>query len=105
MKHILIALGLAVVVLPLAAAAQQDTPSTGLMQAMEKTQKSMPKPTGDVDRDFAAMMIVHHKGAIEMANVLLERGKDAQLKKMAKKMIGDQTKEIKQLESHLAKQK
>lgn len=72
---------------------------------MDKMQKSMPKPTGDIDQDLAAMMIVHHKGSIEMANVLLERGKDGQLKKMAKKMIGDQTKEIKQLESRLAKQK
>jgi uncharacterized protein (DUF305 family) len=25
------------------------------------------KPTGDVDADFAAMMIAHHAGAIEMA--------------------------------------
>jgi uncharacterized protein (DUF305 family) len=42
---------------------------------------SMPMPTGDVDRDLAAMMIVHHKGAIEMANVLLERGKDGPAEK------------------------
>lgn len=105
MKNVLMALCVAVVILPLAATAQQENPSAALVQAMEKGQKSMPKPTGDVDKDFAAMMIVHHRTAIEMGNVLLRNGKDAELKKMAKKMIGDQTKEIKQLENRLSKLK
>ncbi len=40
--------------------------------AMEKMMSDTDiKPTGDVDRDFAAMMIAHHQGAIEMAKALL----------------------------------
>jgi uncharacterized protein (DUF305 family) len=29
------------------------------------------QPTGDVDRDFVAMMAPHHQGAIEMAQAVL----------------------------------
>jgi len=32
------------------------------------------RPTGDVDRDFVAMMIPHHQGAIDMAKALLRHG-------------------------------
>jgi uncharacterized protein (DUF305 family) len=36
--------------------------------AMDKMMAGMAvKPTGDVDVDFAAMMIPHHQGAIDMA--------------------------------------
>ena len=32
------------------------------------------KPTGDVDRDFVAMMVPHHQGAIDMAQAVLRYG-------------------------------
>ena len=34
------------------------------------------KPTGDIDRDFAAMMLPHHQGAIDMAVIELRYGKN-----------------------------
>src|SRR5262249_18582382 len=37
------------------------------------------KPTGDVDRDFALMMLPHHQGAIDMAISELRYGKNEQL--------------------------
>jgi hypothetical protein len=42
-----------------------------MMQAMERMDAGMmaAKPTGNPDRDFAAMMIPHHQGAIDMAKV------------------------------------
>jgi uncharacterized protein (DUF305 family) len=58
-------------------------------------QDMMVKPTGDVDRDFAAMMIPHHQGAIDMARIYLRYGHNAELKRLAKKIIVDQQREIK----------
>jgi uncharacterized protein (DUF305 family) len=52
------------------------------------------KSTGDPDRDFAMMMVPHHQGAIDMAQVELKYGKDPALKKMAQEIIDAQQKEI-----------
>ena len=45
-----------------------------MMQAMDRMDAGMmaAKPTGDVDRDFAAMMIPHHQGAVDMAKLQLQ---------------------------------
>jgi uncharacterized protein (DUF305 family) len=52
------------------------------------------KSTGDPDKDFAMMMVPHHQGAIDMAEVELKYGKDPALKKMAQEIIDAQKKEI-----------
>jgi hypothetical protein len=52
------------------------------------------KPTGDIDRDFAAMMAPHHQGAIEMATSELRYGKNEQLRRIAQEIIVDQLQEI-----------
>ena len=52
------------------------------------------KSTGDVDKDFAMMMKMHHEGALDMAKIELASGKSPELKKMAKGIIASQTKEI-----------
>lgn len=62
------------------------------MQEMQSIEMS-----GDVDKDFAAMMIHHHEQAIAMAKVVQARGKNAELKAMARKMSEQQTKEIAEL--------
>jgi uncharacterized protein (DUF305 family) len=62
------------------------------------------KMKGDVDHDFAEMMIIHHQAAIEMAQQEVNSGHDATLQKMAKKMIEDQTKEIKEMQQWLKEQ-
>ena len=61
------------------------------------------KMTGNADVDFAMMMRVHHQGAIDMAEVELREGKDAQLRKLATNIIAAQKKEIAQLDKFLAK--
>jgi len=68
----------------------------GMMDAGHNAQ-----PTGDVDKDFVRMMIPHHEGAVAMAKVQMQQGRNAELKRMAQKMIGDQTREIGQLKSWL----
>jgi len=52
------------------------------------------KPTGNVDADFAAMMIPHHQGAIDMAVAELRHGHNQQLRRIAQEIIVDQQQEI-----------
>ena len=76
----------------------------GSMMKMMKDMESM-KMSGDTDKDFAMMMKMHHQGAIDMAQVELKDGKDEKLRKMAKKIIESQQKEIKEFDQWLAKHK
>ena len=63
--------------------------------AMRKMMNDMEvMPTGDVDKDFAAMMIPHHQGAIDMAVLELRYGKNEQLRRIAQEIIVDQMQEI-----------
>lgn len=52
------------------------------------------KPTGDIDRDFVAMMRPHHQGAIDMAQAYLRYGKNEQLRRVAQEIIVEQGQEI-----------
>jgi hypothetical protein len=52
------------------------------------------KPTGDIDRDFVAMMTPHHQGAIDMAVIELRYGKNETLRRLAQEIIVDQMQEI-----------
>jgi uncharacterized protein (DUF305 family) len=60
--------------------------------------------SGNADVDFAKGMIAHHEGAIEMSKVVLEFGKDAEMKKLAEQIIAAQGPEIEQMKAWLAKQ-
>jgi uncharacterized protein (DUF305 family) len=63
--------------------------------AMDRMMHSMQvRPTGEVDREFAAMMIPHHQGAIDMAVAELRYGTNPQLKRIAQEIIVDQQQEI-----------
>lgn len=63
--------------------------------AMTKMMNDMAaKPTGDIDRDFVAMMSPHHQGAIDMAVIELRYGKNEQLRRIAQEIIVDQMQEI-----------
>lgn len=61
--------------------------------------------TGDIDNDFATLMIQHHNSAIENSEAYLMYGTNAELKAMAQKMIDDQKKEIKELSDWLKSNK
>ena len=63
--------------------------------AMKKMMADMTiKPTGNVDRDFVAMMVPHHQGAVDMAKAELEYGHNAQLRRLAHEIVAKQQQEI-----------
>ncbi len=68
--------------------AQNDAAMTRMMHAMAI------KPTGDVDRDFVAMMVPHHQGAIDMALAELRYGRNERLRRLAQEIIVTQQQEI-----------
>ncbi len=75
---------------------QQDDP---LMAPMNKNMKDMEAQPmkGNTDHDFASMMKLHHQGAIQMAQIEIQQGKDDMMKQMAQKMKDAQTKEVAEL--------
>jgi uncharacterized protein (DUF305 family) len=68
--------------------AENQAAMTKMMTAMEV------KPSGDVDRDFVAMMVPHHQGAVDMAQALLRYGRNEQLRRLAQEIIATQQQEI-----------
>jgi uncharacterized protein (DUF305 family) len=73
-----------------------------MMQVMERMHRGMSiVPSGDPDRDFAAMMIPHHQGAVEMAKVELQFGKDPVLRRLAQGIIVEQLQEIEVMQREL----
>jgi len=63
--------------------------------AMSRMMSSMViKPTGDVDRDFVAVMAPHHQGAIDMAVAVLRSGRNPQIRRLAQEIIVTQQQEI-----------
>jgi uncharacterized protein (DUF305 family) len=63
------------------------------MTLMDRGMENAPM-TGDPDHDFAAMMIPHHRGAIDMAKVELIYGKDPVLRRLAQEIVVTQQQEI-----------
>ena len=72
------------------------------MAAMQHDMESVPM-TGDADRDFAAMMIPHHKGALDMARTELLYGQDPVLRRLAQEILVDQQSEIDAMQLWLGK--
>ena len=63
------------------------------MAVMDQGMRQAPM-AGNPDHDFAAMMIPHHQGAIDMAKVELLYGRDPALRRIAQEIIVTQQQEI-----------
>ncbi|MFZ3331308.1 MAG: DUF305 domain-containing protein [Candidatus Acidiferrales bacterium] len=68
--------------------AQINAAMTKMMAAM------MIKPSGNVDEDFVASMVPHHRGAIEMAEAELRYGHNETIRRIAQEIIVTQQQEI-----------
>jgi uncharacterized protein (DUF305 family) len=68
--------------------AENEAAMNKMMAAMEI------QPTGDVDKDFVALMTPHHQGAIDMAQAVLRYGRNEQIRRLAQEIIVTQQQEI-----------
>lgn len=75
-------------------------------QINDNMHKSMDiKFTGDADKDFLAAMIPHHQGAIDMAEVVIQYGKNPKIRQLAQEIITMQKKEIADMKQLLKESK
>jgi uncharacterized protein (DUF305 family) len=70
------------------------------MDAMMRAMRAAPM-TGDPDRDFLAMMIPHHAGAVDMARLVLVHGRDPLVRVLAEEIIAGQQAEIASMRGRL----
>lgn len=85
--------------------ADQSAATKAYMEAAERMHGPMMEgiQASDPDVAFVRGMIPHHQGAIDMARVVLQYGKDDQTKKWANDVIRDQQREINEMEEWLKK--
>jgi len=73
---------------PVSFMAENDAAMRRMMSAMTIAS------SGDVDRDFVAIMVPHHQGAIEMARAELRYGNNELLRRIAQEIVVGQSQEI-----------
>lgn len=96
-----IAIGYALFYTPPPAAPITDQ-SSSMHDAMHAMNAGLEGKTGDAfDQAFLSEMIVHHEGAVAMAEAALEHASHKELKNMAEAIISAQTNEIAQMKEWL----
>ncbi|GAC1603018.1 MAG: hypothetical protein NVS3B25_31490 [Hymenobacter sp.] len=77
----------------------------GMDSVMVVMDEGMRRMTGarpdNIDASFAAMMLPHHQGAVDMARLQLLYGKDPALRRLAQSIIAEQQVEIQQMAAWL----
>ncbi|MEZ0542656.1 DUF305 domain-containing protein [Fibrella arboris] len=78
-----------------------------MMKSMQSGMNQMMsmKMTGDPDHDFAMMLKMHHQSAVEMADLEIKQGTNAQVKALATRIKATNQKEIKELNQFLSSHK
>lgn len=76
-----------------------DMGAMDMAHSMQSMVSGLSGKTGDVfDQAFLSEMIVHHQGAVEMAQQVLETSKRPELVQLASDIIAAQTKEIEMMQ-------
>jgi uncharacterized protein (DUF305 family) len=72
--------------------------------SMARMMRDMHGPgyVGNADVDFLTMMIPHHAGAVDMARLVLQHGRDPATRQLAEEIIAGQTIEIESMKRRLA---
>ena len=84
------------------ASSKESAATKAYRAANDKMHKAMSiRFSNDADVDFIKGMIPHHRGAIDMAKVVLQYGKNDQTKKWAQDIIREQQREIGEMEAWL----
>lgn len=73
---------------------QQEAANHGEMSMGEMTEQLKNKTGDDFDKAFIEMMISHHEGAVDMAELIPARAKHDEVKQLGEAIITAQTKEI-----------
>jgi YVTN family beta-propeller protein len=86
---------------PTAAQSRFQIAMNDAMRVMDANMMAVPT-SGNADYDFAAMMIPHHQGAVDMAQAVLLHGKDPVLRRLAQEIMVTQQQEIQVMRLRLA---
>jgi uncharacterized protein (DUF305 family) len=73
--------------------------NSGMQGQMDSMMQSLNGKTGDAfDQAFLTEMIMHHQGAVVMAEAALQNAKHQEIKDLAKNIISAQNTEIKEMQ-------
>ena len=89
---------------PAKPAASGNAVAKAFQDVNDKMHRDMNIPfTGDADADFARGMIPHHQGAVDMARIVQQHGKDPEIRKLAEEVVKTQEAEIRMMREWLAR--
>ena len=84
--------------------ADASAATKAFIEANAKMHKDMTMEfTGNADKDFIKGMLPHHQGAVDMARIVIQYGKDPEVRKLAEAIIKAQNEEIDWMKGWLAK--
>ncbi len=96
--RIVFAAAIVIVTASAAHASHSTNAADAFKEANDQMMQNMMAPmSGDADKDFVMMMMPHHQGATDMANIELKYGKDKTLRALAEAIVATQKKEIEEM--------